>query len=95
MVGPLEGGAYGKKLNDWRFVPEGLRDPGPSLSLAASWLLLCYRPVLPRHGPSTKEPLATDWESRTTDQNKTFILLSLFAQTSGHWDANLTEWPVL
>lgn len=93
MVGPLEGGAYGKKLNDWRCVPEGLWEPGPSLSLSASWLLLCYPCIL--HGSGTKEPLATDWESRTMDQNKTFILLSLCAQTSGHWDANLTEQPVL
>lgn len=95
---------YGRTLRRWglrkeaqrlEVCPRGAEGPRPSLSLAASWLLLCYHVVLPRHGPSTKEPLATDWESRTMDQNKTFILLSLFAQTSGHGDANLTERPVL
>lgn len=74
-MGPLEGGAYGKKLNDWKYVPEGLWEPSPSFSPSASWLLLCYPCVLPRHGSGTKEPLVTDWESSTMDQNKTFIHL--------------------
>lgn len=53
MVGPLEGGAYGKKLNDWRYVPEGLRDPGPPLSLSAIMLSSCSASTWAQHKGAT------------------------------------------
>lgn len=90
MVEPLEGGAYKKQLNGWIYVLEGLWNPGPSLSLSLLPGSYC---AIAMSCLATHPERRSQWPQIQSTEPWTKIklfLLSLFAQTSGHGDANLT-----